>query len=43
LCDLHKTRRTPIHKIKQRQKKKVVKKTNVDKTLVYKKKKKGWA
>jgi len=42
LCELHTTRRTPRHKGKQRQKKKVVKKTNVDKTLNYIKKK-GWA
>jgi len=42
LCELNTTRRTPIHKGKQRQKKKVVKKTNIDKVMIYKKKK-GWA
>jgi len=41
LSEIHTTRRTPVHKNKLRQKKKVVKKTNVDKTSVYKKKKDG--
>lgn len=42
LCGLNTTRRTPVHKGKQRQNKKVVKKSNIDKTILYKKKK-GWA